>query len=442
MNIKSALKSGIKKIKGKLKIKTTSEGVVVKGKKCKTAKSLFENVKKIAKKDAEENKSYDSEWNEMIIEYRLSIIQTSFKADENSENFYETFIEKFQNKVITPPILNEFYDEQINGKDSQIIMNKILPVYAALSFYAMRENSLLNFSSKKTKLQRVIFLDYVFNSPEEMLKGAKRTSDKAMTELKKIKDQIFVPYNEAINNLENKFNGKIYNDYYASSVDFTSKFSEAFSTLSGFTIAANYFKENLPQSINKKNLRKEYEAFENLGKHPDEFIKKLKAQPYDTKVVDDDSTVYWCAALYYTSKQLYDMGKAYLLVIEGKTEEAKKLISNMSQGEKALKDAEELKKTIDELNEVANCKNILEAKKVAEEHGRKISRKNLIASAPNLESPVLTEDTNKETNKKRKRFFGLRKSKKSKTQTQMQKRKDLTKSAIFLNQQKDNRNKF
>lgn len=455
MNIKSALKNGMKKIKGKLKIKITSDGVVVKGKKCKTAKSLFENVKEIAQKDKNKDKKYGSAWNEIAIKCRSDILTTSFTADKKSEEFYKTFIKTFKNKAVTPSTLDAFYDEQIKNyeqikNDEEItpkdIINKIIPVYAALSFYAMREKSLVNSSDKKIKFDSVTFLGHVFNSPKEMLKDAKKTVDTAITDLEKIKDQIFKPYNDAINNLEEKY--KVIFNNYANNIDFTSKFSEAFSTLSGFIKSANYFKKNLPQSIDKKNLSKEYAAFENLGKHTNEFINKLGGQTYDTKVVDGDSTVYLCAAFYYTSKQWYDTGNAYLLVIQGKNEEAKKLISNVNKNENALKDVEELKKMTDELNEVANCENILEAKKVAEEHGRKISIKNLIASAPNLESPVLTEDTNKGTNKKRKRFFGLRKSKKSKTQTQtqtqmqMQKRKDLTKSAIFLNEQKDNRNKF
>lgn len=420
MNMTSALKSGMKKIKGKLKIKTTSEGVIVEGEKCKTAKSLFKNVKKVAKKDIQEKRSYSYE---IATQYRAAILTKPFTADKNSENFYKKFIEDFRNKIITPSILNTFYDEQIKGKDPKIVQYKIFPVYAALSFYAMRETRLSNISIKKSKLDHVEFLGYKFNSPLEMFEDTKELSKKTIVDLQEMVNQIFKPYNEAIDRVEKNFKG-IFEQCYKNGSEFASKFSDLNVSLSGLVRGAMSFKRSVEDFINKKELHREYTAFENLGKHYTEFEKKFKGESYNAKFVDDDSAVYWCAAFFYTSKQWYTTGKAYLLVVEGKNEEAKKLISNVSKDENALKDAEKLKEMIDELNEVANCQNISDAAKVAEKHGREIKKNDLRASFSAFKTAVPTKDKNEVTDKKRKSFLRLRESKR-------QKRKNLAKSTRF-----------
>ena len=142
MNITSLLKKGMKSVKEKIKIKATSDGVIVEGKKCKTAEALVKLVKKVAKKDKTEEKTYGTAWNKMAISYRDAILLKPFKLDENSEKFYEAFIKKFKNKTVVPATLDKFYDKYTNDMDPKIKMDKIAPVYIALSFYAMREKSL------------------------------------------------------------------------------------------------------------------------------------------------------------------------------------------------------------------------------------------------------------------------------------------------------------
>lgn len=399
MNMTSLLKKGMKNVKEKIKIKAASDGVIVEGKKCATAESFMEAVKKVAKKDKSNGKTYGSSFGQIASSYRDAILQ-SFKLNDESEKFYEKFVQKFKNKIVVPVKLDSFYNKYTENIDPEITKYHIAPVYSALSFYALRERGISGSSTKNIKLKPINdFLGYSFKGPKDMLKKTKSEYKKILVECDKMSQQILKTFNEAVDKVENKF-PNTFNNYYGDGTDFSAKVTELKQPLTGFYNSLKQLgtKENLPDSIDKENLHREYAAYDNLRRHPEEFEKGLKNKQIDGKIVDMFSITYTCITFLYLKNSTYNLGKGYLLELQGNETEAKGLIND----EASFKNIKEYKEMIDELKEVAACNSEIEASNVAQNHGRKISRNAQRASFSAPKTPVENDENKKAKRKHRK----------------------------------------
>lgn len=389
MNMTSLLKKGMKNVKEKIKIEAASDGVIVEGKKCATAESFMEAVKKVAKKDKSSGKTYGRSLGQTINSYRDTILQ-SFKLNDESETFYKKFVQKFKNKIVVPVKLESFYNKYTEKIDPEIKQDYIDPVYLALSFYALRERGISGSSTKNIKLKPINdFLGYSFKGPKDMLKKTKSEYKKMLVECDKISQQILKTFNEAVDKVENKF-PNTFNNYYGDGTNFSDKATELKQPLTGFYNGVNRLgtKENLPDSIDKEDLRKEYAVYDNLRRNPKEFEKRLRSEIVDDKIVETHSIVYNCITFLYFKNSICKLGKGYLLELQGNETEAKKLIND----EASFKNIKEYKEMIDELKEVAACESEIDASEVAQNHGRKISRNAQRASFSAPKTPVEDED--------------------------------------------------
>lgn len=389
MNMTSLLKKGMKNVKEKIKIKAASDGVIVEGKKCATAESFMEAVKKVAKKDKSSGKTYGSSFGQTASLYREAILK-SFKLNDESETFYKEFVKKFKNKIVVPVKLESFYEKYTKNIDPKITEDHIAPVYSALSFYALRERGISGSSTKNIKLKPINdFLGYSFKGPKDMLKKTKSEYKKMLVECDKMSQQILKTFDEAVDKVENKF-PNTFNNYYGDDTNFSAKVTELKQPLAGFYNSLKQLgtKGNLPDSIDKENLHREYAAYDNLRRHPEEFEKGLKNEKIDGKIVDMLSTTYTCITFLYQKNSICKLGKGYLLELQGNETEAKKLIND----EASFKNIKEYKEMIDELKEVAACESEIDASEVAQNHGRKISRNAQRASFSAPKTPVEDED--------------------------------------------------
>lgn len=371
MNMTSLLKKGMKNAKEKIKINASSDGVIVEGKKCRTAEALVKAVKKVAKKDKAQEKTYGQTWNELATAYRRVILSVSFKRDKNSEEFYEAFIEKFKNKTVVPTKLDEFYNKYKDDLDSEIQTDNIALVYTALSFYAMREKSL---SHSLSKCKPIEYADTVFENPRHLLEKTKQ-------EFKSLFEMILQKQTKISKLLENAKNAaksaykSVYDRYYGSGTDMGEKLQEMMLAIGNLGSMSSPMYRNfyvggvLKKSITKDNISKENAMFYNFRKHPEQFEIALTegSTKSDPKIVDMSTVTYDCLNLWSYKRELIDTINGYLYAAKGEIDKAKDLLHD----KEALDAAEILCSVIKELNEIASCKNAFLADKVARSHGRK-----------------------------------------------------------------------
>lgn len=397
MNITSLLKKGMKNVKEKIKIKATSDGVIIEGKKCKTAEALVKLVKKVAKKDKTEGKTYGTAWNKIAISYRDAILLKPFKLDENSEKFYETFIKKFKNKTVVPATLDKFYNKYTIDMDPKIKMDKIAPVYIALSFYAMREKSL---SHSLDDCKPIEYADHIFKNPKDLLETTKKEFTLLFNTIEKKQNKILRVVSNYQNAAEQAYEST-YNKYYGENTEFNHDFKSITTPIGNLSskkgIAYILFQDISSQSINKDNIAIENAAFYNFRKHRGQFENAFNAieSGVDEKIIGRSTITYSCLSLWHIKKHgLTDLADGFIAAVEGRIDEAKKIIKDEPKNKENIEAAVKLYETINELKEIAACKSELEADKVARDHGRKASmtRRSFSAKRP-------SENERKKSNK-------------------------------------------
>ena len=398
MNITSLLKKGMKSVKEKIKIKATSDGVIVEGKKCKTAEALVKLVKKVAKKDKTEGKTYGTAWTKMAISYRDAILLKPFKLDENSEKFYEAFIKKFKNKTVVPATLDKFYDKYTIDMDPKIKTDKIAPVYIALSFYAMREKSL---SHSVNECKPIEYAGHIFKNPVHLLEETKKEFDLVFKTTMKKQEKIKALWREAAN-AAIAANENTYFKYYGPGTEAFQEFQEQMvfinNTGSKECAAYKFFYLNgvMKKSITKENISRENAMFYNFRKHPEQFEIAFTSgsEKTDPKIIDTNTVTYDCLILWHDRKPMMDAVNGFLAAAEGKMDKARETL----YVKEAIEAGETLYSIIKELKEIAACKSELEADEVAKNHGRKasITRKSFSAKSP-------SENERKKNNKDRRK---------------------------------------
>ena len=400
MNITSSLKNGIKNIKGKLKIKTTSEGVVVEGKKCKTAKSLFENVKKIAKKDAEKNKSYGFTWNKTATDCRKNILTKSFTADTASENFYKAFIEHFKDKVILPSMLDTFYN---NYAKSHTITQDTSLVYLALSFYAISKKSLSHSSKQCPSIE---YKGKTFKNPKQLLEETKKEFGKVFKGTIKTHSKIRI----LIENAEKaayEANKDVYTKYYGDQSTADQKIKEIMVAIDNAgSIQSGVYRDFYLNGIKKKSITKdtisrEIAVFQNFKDNKEQFETALNgaSTQADPKIVDINSVTYDCLVLWNNKETLEYTANEYFAAANGEFKETETKLTG-----EAKDAASKLNLKINQLKEIAAYKgeNILT---LCENIEKKYKEVFGIKNGSTQEEPIIkttAKDENKGTGKKRK----------------------------------------
>lgn len=353
MNITSLLKKGMKNVKQKLKIKATTDGVIVEGKKCKTAESLVKNVKKIAKKDKSKGVTYGATWGEIAVAYRNTLLSKSFKLDENSEEFYKKFIHNFKDKVVVPAMLDKFYDKYTKDINLNTKLEKIAPVYVALSFYAMREKIVSNLSTEHIKLEPVEYLGVTYNTPDALIKGANEICEKAKLLVIESANIMSKKYTSIENELYRKY-PNVFESYYGSKTDFGTKYSSIKSEIDGLRrnliSAINQISK---LTINKENMSREYAAFANLREYPEKFQAYFTTNKLD-KSIDSGSYICICANYISNAENIIATAKGYASIFDGKEIDA---TTRSKIAPEALENAKKFKKMVDELENVSKCKN-------------------------------------------------------------------------------------
>lgn len=398
MNITSLLKKGMKSVKEKIKIKATSDGVIVEGKKCKTAEALVKLVKKVAKKDKTEGKTYGTAWNKMAISYRDAILSKPFKLDKNSEKFYEAFIKKFKNKTVVPATLDKFYDKYTIDMEPKIKTDKIAPVYIALSFYAMREKSL---SHSVNDCKPIEYAGHIFKNPVHLLEETKKEFDLVFKTTMKKQEKIKALWREAAN-AAIAANENTYFKYYGPGTEAFQEFQEQMvfinNTGSKECAAYKFFYLNgvMKKSITKENISRENAMFYNFRKYPEQFETAFTSgsRNTDPKIIDANTVTYDCLILWHDRKPMMDAVNGFLAAAEGKMDKARETL----YAKEAIEAGETLYSIIKELKEIAACKSELEADEVAKNHGRKASmtRRSISAKSP-------SENEKKNSNKNRRK---------------------------------------
>ena len=398
MNITSLLKKGMKNVKEKIKIKATSDGVIVEGKKCKTAEALVKLVKKVAKKDKTEGKTYGTAWNKMALSYRDAILSKQFKLDKNSEKFYEAFIKKFKNKTVVPATLDKFYDKYTIDMEPKIKTDKIAPVYIALSFYAMREKSL---SHSVNECKPIEYAGHIFKNPVHLLEETKKEFDLVFKMTMKKQEKIKALWREAAN-AAIAANENTYFKYYGPGTEAFQEFQEQMvfinNTGSKECAAYKFFYLNgvMKKSITKENISRENAMFYNFRKHPEQFEIAFTSGSgkTDPKIIDASTVTYDCLILWHDRKPMMDAVNGFLAAAEGKMDKARETL----YAKEAIEAGETLYSIIKELKEIAACKSELEADEVAKNHGRKASmtRRSISAKSP-------SENEKKNSNKNRRK---------------------------------------
>lgn len=95
---------------------------------------------------------------------------------------------------------------------------------------------------------------------------------------------------------------------------------------------------------------------------------------------------------------LTDLADGFIAAVEGRIDEAKKIIKDEPKNKENIEAAVKLYETINELKEIAACKSELEADEVAKKHGRKASmtRRSFSAKSP-------SENERKKSNRNRRK---------------------------------------
>ena len=324
-----------------------------------------------------EGKKYGNTWGDTAVVYRNTLLSTPFKLDKNSEAFYKEFISNFKNKVVVPAALDKFYDQytkpsqkkeknkgEENSIDPTTKMEKIAPVYAALSFYAMRQRSISNTSTKHVKLEPVEYLGVTYNTPGELIKGAEDACRKAEPSVEKSASEMARKYNSIEDKLYKRF-PNVFEKYYGSNTDFGKDYASIKSEIDGLRKGLINTIKQIPNfKINKENMSREYAAFASLRENPEKFKTYFSTKKHD-KSIDDGSIVCICANYISIAENVVDTTNGYASILEGKEIDAS---TKGKIAPEAIKNAKKFKKMVDELNAVANSENEAEANQLASKY--------------------------------------------------------------------------